>query len=377
MKKFFFFLDKFGDLDHARNLISYFSKKYQVFVLQSTLNNTVSVNDYIFQKLNDKLIFFPKGFFFLYRFLYGIKCRIKFNLSDRVLYNILKLLTYFFEKKKISLISKLVDKNSSVIFVGNLDKKIMNLKKIVNFKTVYLLHSARTHKGFHNNNFENFLRKKYYVKNLDVYVANNYNHWKSGGLRNKPIFLANPRYIRKFKFFNKVKNQIKLLLIIDKVKQSYQGNLFYYVNKKKYKEVLDFLLNLNQKIIIKLHPSLNPNELEEFIDLKKYKKNIDFSQKKTEELIAQSETIIGFGSTSLMDAFIYEKKILIPAHCLKYKSLFYECAPNNVSYNFNDFMYKIKNLDNLHVSKFTSKQYEKILGKNKNNLFQDYKKIVC
>jgi hypothetical protein len=334
------------------------------------------MNDYIFQKLNHKLIFFPEGIFFLYRFIYGIKCRIKFNLSNRFLFNILKLLTYFFEKKKFYLILKLVDDKSSLIFVGNLDKKIMNLKKIVNFKTIYLLHSARTHKGFYNNNFENFLRKKNYVKNLDVYVANNYNHWKAAGLSNKPFFLANPRYIKKFKFFSKEKNQIKLLLIIDKVKQSYQGKYFYYINKKKYKEVLDFLLNLNEKIIIKLHPSSNPNILEEFIDLKKYKKNIHFSQKKTEELIAQSEKIIGFGSTSIMDAFIYEKKILIPAHCLAYKSLFYECAPNNVSYNFNDFMYKIKNPDNLQVSKFTSKQYEKILGKNKNNLLQHYKKII-
>ena len=36
-----------------------------------------------------------------------------------------------------------------------------------------------------------------------------------------------------------LKNKINFILLIDKFKQSYQGNDFYYVNKNKYKEVIE------------------------------------------------------------------------------------------------------------------------------------------
>jgi hypothetical protein len=337
MKKIFFFLDKFGDLDHVRNLIFYLSSKNQVFIFQNQLNQSIDINDYVDQKLYNKLVFFPRIIFFFYKLVNKIRFNIRNKLINRIIFNILKLLNFFFSIKKKNNFLRLVDKKSSVIFVGHIDEKILNLKKKINFKSTYLLHAVKTHNGFYNRNFENLLKKKKYVKNLDLYIANNFNHWNSGGIQNEPLFLANPRYLKKFQFYKKRENKINLLLIIDKIKQSYLGNNFYYVNKEKYKEVLDFVLQFDENIIIKLHPSLDRREIRSFIDLEKYKKNIYVNEKKTEELIVQSEKIIGFGSSSLMDAFIYEKKILIPAHCLKYKSLFYECAPNNVSYNFNDF----------------------------------------
>jgi hypothetical protein len=377
MRKLFFFLDKFGDLDHARNLIFYFSKKYEVYIFQNQLNISIKIDDYIFQKLNDKLLFFPKKTFIFYKLITHIRCTVRLKFIDIISYNILKLLTFFFEYKKISKLKKILNDTSSVIFIGHPDEKILNLKKNINFKTIYLSHAARAHKGFYNKNFENFLKKKYYFKKLDFCISNNYNHWNAGGIKNKPIFLTNPRYIKRLKLYSKIKNKINFLLLIDKFKQSYQGNDFYYVNKNKYKEVLNFLFQLNERITIKLHPSLNFDVLKEFIDLKKYNKNICISEKKTEELIAQSKKIIGFGSVSLIDGFIYEKKVLIVAHCLEYKSLFYECCPNNVSYNFNDFKYKLKNFDNLQLSKFNHKHYQKILGTNKINLFQQYEKIIC
>tara|TARA_B100000242_G_scaffold103448_1_gene71383 strand:+ start:2289 stop:3437 length:1149 start_codon:yes stop_codon:yes gene_type:complete len=381
MKEIIFFTNKFGDLDHIRNLIFYFEKKkFKIHILQNQLNNSISINDYKYNKIFKYLRYFPSNIFKVHNFVNYLRIKNKskiFNFLSSYLLQISKKI-FLYRKKKFFL--KIIKEKSTVVFCGSIDNDILQLKNKLKFKTCYLLHGLKTHKGFKDKNFQKILEKKKLQKNLDRYIACNFNHWRTGGLKNRPFFLASPRYGIPNKIFKKniTKSKYETLVVLDKIKWNFGKKTFYAFKINELKKILDFLLKYsNKKTIIKFHPSLNVNYFDEIIDFKKFKNcEVFINEKRTEELIFSSKKIIGFGSSSLMDAIFLKKFFLFPIHCVNYNSYFVQCCPKNISTNFKDFVKKFKNLDRIKTSNFKDEQYDKILGYNKKNLFENYEKII-
>tara|TARA_B100000963_G_C22630445_1_gene674672 strand:- start:1666 stop:2814 length:1149 start_codon:yes stop_codon:yes gene_type:complete len=381
MKEIIFFTNRFGDLDHIRNLIFHLSKKkIKIHILQNQLNHSISLSDFEYNKISKYLRFYPRNLFKIYNFIHYLRLKNKSKIFNFLSWYLLQFIrkVFFYNKKKFFL--NILKKNSSVIFCGSIDEDIIQLKDLFKFKTCFLLHGLKTHKGFKDKNFQKILEIKKTQKNLDRLIACNLNQWKTGGLKNKPIFLANPRYGMPKKIFknNLKKKKYETLVILDKIKWNYGEKTFYAFKIKELIKILDFLLSYcNKKIVFKFHPSLDINYFNKFIDFKKFNNcEVFINERKTEELIFLSKKIIGFGSSSLMDAIFLNKKFLFPVHCTNYNSYFVQCCPKNISTNFKDFVKKFKNLDKIKTSNFKDGQYDKILGYNKNNLFKNYEKTI-
>ena len=378
MKEVIFFTDKFGDLDHIRNIVFYLKKKEIIIhIFQNQLNHSISIKDYRYNNLSRYLKFFPENIFKLYNSLN----RLELNKYIKIIFD--KILKIIFQFKKKRLFLKTVKIGTSIIFCGSIDQDLIKLKNFYNLKTTYLLHGLKTHSGFKDKTFQKFLEKKKLQNNLDNYIVSNLNQWRTGGLKNKAIFLANPRYGLHNNVFFKKKIKIKYdtLLILDKYEWSHNKKIFSAFDTQKLIQILDFILkfneNKNRKTIIKFHPSTYAKYYDKIINFKEYNNyRLYINEKKTEELIIQSDKIIGFGSSSIMDAIFFKKNFLIPSHCLKYNSYFNFCCQERTSTSFFDFTSKFRNMNKIKGSNYKKNQYDLILGFNKNNLFEKYEKVI-
>ena len=168
---------------------------------------------------------------------------------------------------------------------------------------------------------------------------------------------------------------------MDKYKWCYNNKNFYAFNIKKLIQIVDYILkfneNKNRKTIIKLHPSTNAKYYDKYFNFKKYNNcRLYVNEKKTEELIFQSDKIIGFGSSSILDAIFLKKNFLIPTHCLKYNSYFDYCCQERTSISFLDFVSKFRGMNKIRGSNYKKSQYDRILGSHKKNLFEKYEKVI-
>ena len=135
MKEIIFFTNKFGDLDHIRNLIFYFEKKkFKIHILQNQLNNSISINDYKYNKIFKYLRYFPSNIFKVHNFVNYLRIKNKSKIFNFLSSYLLQISKKIFLKIKKKFFLKLIKEKSTVVFCGSIDNDILQLKNKLKFR---------------------------------------------------------------------------------------------------------------------------------------------------------------------------------------------------------------------------------------------------
>ena len=234
---------------------------------------------------------------------------------------------------------------------GNIYWFLKFFAKINKIKVISIPHGLILHKGykkkflnkysFSNNNydFDKVLVSNIFQKKIEH--NNNLNNTKVlGSLRFSIEWIKILKNIYKKKL--RKKNKINVLFIDEKKGQNHRSGYIEWIKHSKQIELLDYLKKDREiNLIIKNHPSMNFWHKINNNNKKFFKFNESFT---TFQLIYNSDIIIGFSSSSIIDAFFLNKKILIPEYISSFKLIYKDYFNYMVMKNFKEFKIFYKKL---------------------------------
>ncbi len=358
-----FFGRRESDFDHFAPLAFFLKKKTSLKITFTDIFMDPTMTEY---EKDKRFIFLKKqkikfSFSAISRIFYKNEKRNTNFILLKIIKKILSFVYFYYAKlfylTKIFLLAS-INRGKSLFITdhnpiefGNIYWFLKLFAKINNIKVVSIPHGLVLHKGykkkslndysFSNNNYDfdkvlvsNILQKK-------IEHKNNLNNTKIlGSLRFSVEWIKILKNIYKKKI--KKNKKINVLFIDEKKGQNHHSGYIEWINRPKQIELLNYLKRDKEiNLIIKNHPSMNYWHKINHDDKKFYKFNESFS---TFQLINYSDIIIGFSSSSIIDAFILNKKILIPAYISSFKLIFKDYFDNISMENFKEFKFFFKKL---------------------------------
>lgn len=374
----FFFGRRESDFDHFAPLAFFLKKKTTSKITFTDIFMDATMVQYenderfkFLKKLNIKFLYSPISKIF-YKNEQKKTNSIFFKVIKKILSKVYLIYAKFFYLFKIFVLS-IKGRGESLFITDHNSVKFGNIYWFLNFfakankiKVVSIPHGLILHKGYKDQNLDKY---SFSVSNYDydMVVASNDIQKKIDHKNNliKTKVLGSLRYsiewvkilkvIYKKKIFNREKPSV--LFIDEKKGQKHSKGYIEWINNSKQKELLDYLKRDNDiNLIIKNHPSMNFSQKVKKNDKKFYIYNEKYT---TFQLINSSDIIIGFTSSSIIDAFFLNKKILIPEYISSFKPIYKDYFNYLEVKNFKEFK--------LHYEKMKlSKKNRNYMNLNKN-----------
>jgi len=399
---YFFFYKSFSDLDTLSPIVYIFSEnnipQKKIYIIMHSLGRSTNLND-------NELISFLKDrakvynfiiLNYLYKIYYFLMGSVIVNNLKKKLYifrvlNLLinKSIQYFFIFKLYVLLIFFffIKKKSTVLFFGNTNEACCKLIKFLNknSKIILISHGLKTHVGAYDKKFNHFLNKENNRPSVyvDRFIYTNLNQYNCNKISKKVTFLGSPRYDlnwiynlkRIYKKSFKEKNYI--LILLDKVGQNINKKFQFFNKVEKINIILKYLYNQKYKCVVKFHPNSLQSEIKNFNIYENKKFNIASNEVHTFSLIKNCKVLIAFNSSSILDAFLLNKNIILPLYCSNFRSLFPAVNDSVVANNFNIFKVRLKKcLQGNYRQNYNNNKIFLITGNKDKNTLNKYYNLI-
>ncbi len=349
MKSNFYTINRLSDLDHFLPVaqLKFSNEKlniYFIFIgLDASLKNLKNdprlkiINKLKFKSKNLKLLnlFYKLDKLILKTLPKFIYSKMSYYLQ-KLFYLIIKIKFYFF----------LISFRPKKIFVDiSFSYKFLKyLKRILNFNIISLPHGLHLHEGYIDENLDSVVFPVFKPsKIIDKIVLCNNNDkkiLKIDGVKEINC-LGSLRY--SYYWINYLKDnfnlkptndnsKIQVIFFEDKNGQNHNGKFIPWVNLNLLNEVADYLSKIkNIEIIVCKHPSKKTK------DFLKYNFRYSELEEMSFNLVYNADIVIGTIGTSILDAYLLNKKIISLSYCHYFKSIINKFEKDTVVDNFNDF----------------------------------------
>lgn len=381
MQNKFFTLNRLSDLDHylpvAYSIISS-NSNIRVYFIFLRADRSLSKINYdkrlkFIESLN--INFYNKN---ILRFKFIIMNKIEKFIPNRLIILVNKIFDFFMSFNFYRLVNFYKPKTIFVDISFN-NNLIKNLKVKYNIKIISLPHGTHLHKGYINDQLHSLVFPKINISPLidnvvlcnknDMYllnITNNTNIFLMGSLRYSYYWT---NFLKKKIIKKNISKKIKVIFFEDKQGQFENGKFIPWINNNLLFEILSYLkTKTDLQVTICKHPS---KIISDFVKFNFPYTNI---QDPSYEVVYNSDIVIGTIGSSMLDGFIFQKKIISLSYCHYFTSLLDIFENDNVVTDFNNFKLKLKSII-LELKENKSSKYKKFYNNiicNADNIEKNY-----